>query len=233
MNLKDKIVVITGATKGLGRSLAETALKEGAQVAALARNLEEIKELERELNVSGFIADVSIEASIHQVAQDIIEEFGRIDIWINNAGIWFQWADVEKTDLKKLRQMVEVNLFGTIYGSREAAMQMKKQKSGSIINIISTTALNGRGGSSGYAASKSGVIGFSKSIRKELGEFDIRVFSIYPGGMKTNIFGEEKIPGYGTFMEPQNVARAIWKNFQKENPEEELVLEYQKDLDQV
>ena len=233
MEIQDKVIVITGGTKGLGYELAKSALKEGAKVIISGRESVSTEIVAKELGVIGISADISDEAQVKKLAEEALENFGRIDIWINNAGIWFPWAELEKTDVSNLRQMLEVNLLGTIFGSRQAAVYMKKQKSGVIVNIISTTGLNGRAGSSGYAASKSGVIGFSKSIRKELAPLGIRVSSIYPGGMKTEIFGKDRIPGYENFMDPHEVAKAIIRNLEKDNPEEELVLEYSKDLQKV
>ncbi|MCK4589899.1 MAG: SDR family oxidoreductase [Nanoarchaeota archaeon] len=224
MKLKDKIVVITGASKGLGRELALILAKEGCNLVLSGRSKEDLEELSTTIGAISIMADVTNEKQVANLADKTLEKFGRIDIWINNAGIWLPHALIEETDWKRVHEMIEVNLFGTIYGSKFALVQMKKQKSGTIINILSTSALEGRAGSSGYCTSKYATAGFTKSLSLEAKPSGIQVIGIYPGGMKTHLFDEEKPADFKNFMDPMFVAEKIVENLKKENLKEELIL---------
>ncbi len=218
MNLQDKIVVITGGTKGLGRSLAETLKQKQAHVIICSS---------KEYDEQGFDfikADVSNEEEIRSLVKRVVDQFGRIDIWINNAGIWVPHCPIEKLDINRVREMNEVNIIGTIIGSKHALVQMRKQGVGMIVNILSTSALEGRAGSSGYCASKYGATGFTKSLRKETEGSDIKIISIYPGGMKTHFFDEKKPENYDSYMEPSYVAEKIITNLENGQPEEEIII---------
>jgi len=216
--------VITGASRGLGRALAFVFAKEGAKLVLSSLPSEELKKLGRELKAETFPADVTKENEIKKLADFTIQKFGRIDVWINNAGIWMPHAPIEEMDWGRVHDLVEVNLFGTVYGSKAALVQMEKQQSGAIINIISVSALEGRPYSSGYCASKYAADGFTKSLRLEARSKKIRVFAIYPDKMKTGLYGKEEPVDYGEYMEPDFVARTIVGNLKKENPEEELII---------
>ena len=120
--------------------------------------------------------------------------------------------------------MIEINLFGTVYGSKEAIIQQKKQKSGVIINILSTSALEGRANASAYAASKFAVVGFTQSLRAEAKPFNIQVISVYPGGMRTEFFREQVPSDYEQYQDPKIVAEGILNNLKKDKVEEELIL---------
>lgn len=221
MELKNKTVIITGGTKGLGKALALSFLKENSHVVICARNEEEL--LKTPEGILGIKADVTKEKDLERVMKITKEEFGQVDIWINNAGIWLPHAFAENFDMEKVRKMFDVNVFGLMEGSRIALREMKEKKSGMIINIISNSALLGRPISSMYCASKWAVNGFAKSIREE--NDNISILSIYPGAMKTDIFYPIKFDDFNDFMEPEYVAEKIVSNVKKENPEEELLIE--------
>jgi short-subunit dehydrogenase len=119
---------------------------------------------------------------------------------------------------------MEVNLFGTVYGSKIALIEMRKQGFGTILNIISTSALSGRPDSSAYCASKYAADGFTESMREEVKGTNIKVLSVYPGGMKTGLFDEKKPDEYVDYMDPSFVAGEVIENLKKGTPEEELVL---------
>lgn len=224
MVFKDKVIVITGASKGLGRALAQAFSSEGAKLVLASRSKSALELLAKNVNGVPVATDVRSEEQVFELAQQAIDKFGRIDIWINDAGIWTPHAPIEKLDSKRVHEMIEVNLFGTIYGSKAALTQMKKQKSGVIINIISTTALEGRIGSAGYGASKYATVGFTKTLRLEARLENISVISVYPGGMKTNFFDERKPDDIDKYMEPSLVAEKIIENLKRDQPEEELII---------
>ena len=220
MELKDRVVIITGGTRGLGKALALSFLKSGAEVVVCSRNEEDLKDLEGE--IIGKKADVTKEDELQKLLEFTIEKFSKLDIWINNAGIWLPHSLVENFDMEKVKKMFDVNVFGSMNGSRVALRFFKKQRFGCIVNIISDSALVGRPMSSTYSASKWAMNGFTKSVREE--NKNISIFSIYPGGMKTDIFGENKPENYGEFMDPNSVADKIVENLKKDIPEEELII---------
>jgi len=225
MDLRDKIVVITGASHGLGRSLAESLNKESVKLILIARSRKDIEAVTKDLAGSVPVAaDVTSESAMMKVTDFIIKKFGRLDIWINNAGIWTPHAPIEEQKTQKIRDMLEVNLFGLIFGSKAALIKMKKQHDGIIINILSTSALTGRAGSSGYCASKYAATGFTKSLRLEAQPENIKIIAVYPGGMRTNFFDEKKPLDYDKYMDPNFVAEKIVNNLKMDQPEEELII---------
>lgn len=224
MNLKDKVVVITGSSKGFGKALAVAFLAEGSKVVVNSRNKEETENTAKEVGALDICADVTKEEELTNLANEVIKKFGGIDIWINNAGLWMTHSFIEDFDMKRVRKMFDVNVVGTINGCRVALRFMKEKKSGVIINIISTAALAERPTLSTYCASKWAVNGFTKSIRAEDRDKNISIFAVYPGGMKTDIFGENKPENFNDFMEVKDVAKKVIDNLKLENPEEELVI---------
>ncbi|MFA5095478.1 MAG: SDR family oxidoreductase [Candidatus Paceibacterota bacterium] len=222
MELKDKVVVITGGSKGLGKALALCFLKNSSNVVVCSRDENEFKNLEK--GILGIKADVTKENELQNIVNFTEKKFGKLDIWINNAGIWLPHLPIEQTDWKRAHDLIEVNLFGTVYGSKVALVQMRKQGFGLIVNILSTSALEGKINETAYCASKFAAMGFTKSLKKEVDGKNIKVISIYPGGMQTNLFDERKPENYNEFMDPNFVADKIIENLKKETPEEELII---------
>ena len=227
METREKVIVITGASKGLGKALALAFKREGATLILASHLGKELDTLAEKLSAYAFAAEVTDEKQVMQLAKFTVKKFGRIDVWINNAGIRIPHGPIEKLDSKRVHEMMEVNLFGVIYGSKAALTQMRRQHSGTIINILSTSALIGRAFSSVYCASKYAVAGFTKSLRQESGP-DISVIEIYPGGMKTNLFDEDKPEDFDSYMDPNYVAEIIVENFKKATPEKELIIKRNK-----
>jgi NADP-dependent 3-hydroxy acid dehydrogenase YdfG len=222
MNLKNKVIVITGGSKGFGKTLAKLFIENGSNVVINSNNETEIKEVANEIGAMGICADVTKEEELTNLLNNVLDKFGDIDIWINNAGIWLPHDFVENFDMSKVRKMFEVNVMGTINGVRVALREMKKNNTGIIINIISDSALAGTPTSSLYSSSKWAVRGLTESIRKE--NKDITILSVYPGAMKTDIFGDKKPEKYEKFMETEYVANLVIENLKLENPEEELII---------
>ncbi|MEI6396728.1 MAG: SDR family oxidoreductase [Candidatus Taylorbacteria bacterium] len=238
--IQDKVVVITGASRGLGKSLANVLASKGAKLVISGRNkkdLEEVaEEISKKVKVLAVVADITKENEVIHIADMAMEKFGRIDIWINNAGVWLPKMPIEEIDMKKAHELIEVNLFGTIYGVRAAITAMKKRGDrmgdGMIVNIISTSALQGRPNQSVYSASKHAAKGFTDSIREELLMPDnaagkITVIGVYPGGIKTSMFDAAKPADFDDFMDPDVVAAKIVENLEKDKPEVEQILKRQ------
>ena len=190
--LQDKVVLITGASRGIGKCIAEQCVKEGAKVAfTYLSSDEKAKALEAELSEMGGVAKgFKSDASKFEEAQDlvdcVIEEFGTIDVLVNNAGITrdtllmrmseLQWDEVMNTNLKSAFNL-----------TKAVQRPMLKARKGSIINMSSVVGVSGNAGQSNYAASKAGLIGFSKSIAQELGSRNIRCNAIAPGFIETEM----------------------------------------------
>ena len=141
MTLKDKVVVITGGTRGIGHALAKTMKREGAHVVICARNSEEVRGISEELDIMGVVTDMTKEQDVQSLADQVVAKMGSIDMWINNAGVWMSHGAVENFDMQKVRSLFDVNFFGTVYGVRSALRCMKKQGDGAIVNIISASGL--------------------------------------------------------------------------------------------
>ncbi len=222
MNLKNRIVVITGGSKGLGKALALCFLKEGSKIVVCSKNEEEPKNLEN--GIVGIKADVTKENDMKNLANFAMKKFGQIDIWINNVGTGMGHLPIEKVDSKQAHEVMDVNFFGTFYGSRSVMKYMKKKKSGVIINIISSRALVPSPFSAVYSSSKWAVRGFTKLLREALREYKIFVIAAYPSGMKTNFFGKAKPADYKDYMEPEFVAEKIVQNLKQSKPKDELII---------
>ena len=174
MKLKDKIIVITGASQGFGKALAKALKQENAQVVISSHDKENLEITAKELSVDHFLADVTSFENIKKLGEYVVEKYGKIDFWINNAGIQIAPSFVEDVDIKKLHNLFEINFFGYFYGCQIALSQMKKQESGVIININSTAGLDGKPEISAYSSSKFAIKGLTESIRKEVQSLDIR-----------------------------------------------------------
>ncbi len=224
IDLTNKVIVITGASRGLGAVLAEVLSKSGARVTITARNAAELATVAKQTGAESIVADVTKEADMIRVAQTVMKKHGTLDIWINNAGVWMARSPVETADMNKAHELIEVNLFGTVYGTRAALGIMNKTRQGMIVNIVSTAALLPRPDSAMYSASKFAARGFTDSLRAEVAPRGITVIGIYPGGIKTHLFDEAKPADYDSFMDPYDVALRIVENLTKREPELEQVL---------
>ncbi|AEX84547.1 3-ketoacyl-ACP reductase [Marinitoga sp. 1135] len=197
MKLENKICVVTGANRGIGKKISEVFVSEGATVLGFARNLDALKKVEEELNEKGpgkfigYKVDVSNSDEINNTVKTIAKEFKRIDVLVNNAGVT---KDMLLLLMKEedFDFVINVNLKGVFLVTKAVAKVMRKQKEGSIINISSVVGLEGNIGQTNYSASKAGVIGMTKTWAKELtmkGE-QIRVNAVAPGFIETDMTKE-------------------------------------------
>lgn len=225
MNLKNKIVVITGSTGGLGKALALGFINEQAKVIINGRSVKKLEQTSREIGAIACTGDVTKEKDMQKLADFAIKKFGKVDIWINNAGKSMAHLPIEKIDQIEAHKVMEVNFFGTFFGSRSVMKYMKKQKNGAIVNIISTRAFVPHQLSVVYSSSKWAVRGFTEVLRTILRPNNVSVCAVYPAGMKTNFFGKVKPVGYKKYMEPSFVAEKIIQNLKKQKPKEELLVD--------
>ena len=219
--LEGKVALITGATRGIGKGIAEVFAKEGAQVAfTYAGSVDKAKALEEELGkitkVKSYQSDASDYDAAQQLAADVITDFGKIDILINNAGITRDnlMLRMSKDDWDTI---IKVNLDSVFNLTKAVIKPMMKARAGSIINMTSVVGVKGNAGQANYAASKAGVIGFSKSIALELGSRNIRCNAIAPGFIETEMtaaLDEKTVQGWREAIplkrggQPEDVANA-------------------------
>ena len=190
--LKGKTAIITGATRGIGRGIAEVFAKQGANVLfTYSSSADLAKEIENDLSkenvvVRGYKSDASSFDDCQNLVDQITEEFDTVDILINNAGITRDnlLMRMQEEDFDKV---IEVNLKSVFNMTKAIQRTMLKQRFGSIINMSSVVGVKGNAGQSNYAASKAGIIGFSKSIALELGSRNIRCNVIAPGFIETEM----------------------------------------------
>ena len=187
--LKNKVAVVTGGTRGIGKAIVDLFAKNGAKVAyTYLTSDDKARDIDRSLggNVKGYKSNVSKFEECDNFVKSVLEGFGKIDILVNNAGITDdnllirmtqqQWSNVIKSNLDSIFNMTKL-----------VVMPMLKQRKGSIINLTSIVGIKGNAGQSNYASSKAGVIGFTKSIALELGTKNIRSNCIAPGFIKTDM----------------------------------------------
>ena len=186
-----KTIVITGGSDGLGKTLTETFSKEN-NVIILATNEEKMKLVAEENNCSYKVCDVSNYEIVEKAINEIIKEYNKIDVLINNAGLWIQ-EELDTNDSDRIKSVIEVNLLGTINVSKAVIPSMKVNKDGLIININSQAGINHKAERVVYNASKWGVTGFSKSLQDEVAKYGIRVTDVMPGMMKTEMFSRMNI----------------------------------------
>ncbi|WP_299758106.1 3-oxoacyl-[acyl-carrier-protein] reductase [uncultured Pontibacter sp.] len=193
--LEGKVALITGASKGIGRAIAQQFVEMGAKVAfTYLSSVEKGQQLEQELaagggNVKGYRSDASDYAQAEQLVEDVVKEFGKIDVVVNNAGITRDGLLMRMNE-EQWDAVMNVNLKSVFAVTKAATKHMMRAKSGSIINITSVVGIKGNAGQANYAASKAGIIGFTKSVALELGSRNIRCNAIAPGFIETEMTGE-------------------------------------------
>lgn len=217
-SLKEKVIIITGGSRGIGRLLALRSASEGAKVVITGRNNSDLEktfsEIKKINSDSLFVLqDVSDYNDVKRVVSKTVKKYGRIDILINNAGIYPHklFKDFEIDEWKKV---VEVNLFGTMMMCREVLPYMEKLSSttgGSIVNIASTSGKRGYEQGTAYTSSKFAITGFSESLFKEIRQYNIRVMTVYPSYVDTSLRDESYMDeiGKGVHLRMEDVADAI------------------------
>lgn len=190
--LEGKTALVTGASKGIGKAIAEKYAENGANVAfTYLSSVEKGEALEKELQshgtqIKGYRSDASDYAAAEKLINDVVTDFGRLDILVNNAGITQDNLLMRMTE-EMWDQVININLKSCFNTVKAATRTFMKQKSGSIINMSSVVGVKGNAGQANYAASKAGIIGFTKSVALELGSRNIRSNAIAPGFIETEM----------------------------------------------
>ena len=188
ISLENRVALVTGSTRGIGRAIADTLGECGARVAVVGRDEARARDVAQELGrgAAGFACDVSDTAAVAQLVADVEREFGSLDILVNNAGITRDNIVMRIKD-DDWNAVMDANLRGAFAAIRAASRGMMKRRWGRIINIASVVGLTGNKGQANYAASKAGLIGLTKSVAKELGSRNILVNAVAPGFIDTEM----------------------------------------------
>ena len=222
IQLEGKVAVVTGATRGIGRAIAEALAKSGAKVACIGTNEEKLTKSVADIVAAGgiaqaFVCNVADTDAVAEMAKSVLAAFGKVDILVNNAGITRDML-MRRITNEQWDDVINVNLRGPFLVTRAFVESMRKSKWGRIINISSISGLIGNKGQANYSASKAGLIGFTRTICKELGNRNITVNAIAPGFIETDMTAvleevyvneiKARIP-MGRFGQVEDVANAV------------------------
>lgn len=220
MDIKDKVAVVTGGTKGIGLAIAKDLAQQGAKVFITARRVVEDEALQTELNNLGIVyknLDIRADDEVGALLNELNEEQGHVDIVINNAGITRDKL-LSRMSVEDFEEVIATNLVGTFSVTKYAMKIMQKQRSGNIVNISSISGTHGNVGQANYSASKAGIVGLTKTTAREGLLRNIRCNAIAPGMIETAMTGklsdkvraktEEMIPMH-RFGQPEEIAMAV------------------------
>lgn len=182
--LDHRVAVVTGAGQGIGREIARVLTEHGARVVLADIDGDLVKQAAADIDAIGATCDVTSEEQVRGLVADTVRELGRLDVFVNNAGITRD-ASLKKMTVDQFDMVVRVHLRGTWLGVREASAVMREQKSGSIVNISSLSGKSGNPGQTNYSAAKAGIVGLTKAAAKELAHHNVRVNAIQPGLIRT------------------------------------------------
>ncbi|HYC90484.1 MAG TPA: SDR family NAD(P)-dependent oxidoreductase [Thermoanaerobaculia bacterium] len=215
MDLKDKTVVITGASSGIGRATALEMARRGANVVLAARRAEQLEEVAARCRALGVSAlAVATDVTRPEDCRRLADAAGEVDVLVNNAG-FAVFAPVPDAEPATLREMMDTNFFGMVHCTRAVLPRMLARRSGTIVNVGSITGLMGFARMTGYCATKFALVGFTEGLRDEVLGSGVKVALVCPGTTDTEFFvraEEGKMPGASRLMlavKPERVARAV------------------------
>lgn len=232
-NSKAKVVWITGASRGIGKAIAERVVREGYRVALSARSADSLREIAEKIGDKRAVyveCDVREEESVYFAYRTIVERFEQVDVLVNNAGMGV-YAPLAELSVQDFDDMVATNLRGSFLCVKAVLPAMIKRKAGTIIHVHSVAAIKAFPSSSGYGATKAGTLAMSRSLREEVRDQNVRVIDVIPGATETDIWDEkERVQYRGRMMQPEDVAD-VFPTLLSANPRmlaEEIVLRPQR-----
>lgn len=216
--LEGRNAIITGANQGLGLEIARAFVREGANVLVCARDKRRLDDAQKHLQafagpnqkVIAQKANVAKEADVIQLVERAIEEFGTLQVLVNNAGIYGPKGTIDEVDWEEWKDTIEINLYGSVLTCRYALPNMRKQRYGKIIQISGGGATNPLPRISAYAASKAAIVRFAETLAEEMLEYEIDVNSVAPGALNTRLLDEVLEAG------PERVGRAFYERAVKQ-----------------
>lgn len=216
MELKNKVILVTGASDGLGKQISLKLAKEKVSLVLIGRNQEKLEKVKNESKKLGskkveyYTCDIRKSSELKETVEKIKKDFGQVDILINNAGIWQKLSPAENIDNETVEDVIKTNLVGQIELTNLVLPVLKKQKEAAIINIISKSGVVAQDGQSVYTASKFGMRGFSEVLKVELEESNVRVANVCQSGTNTEMFAKtgEKVPNE-MFTNPADLADVV------------------------
>ena len=223
MRFENQVAIVTGAGRGIGHAIALRLAQEGARVASVSRSEENAKKTADEINATradaakAYAVDVADHSAVQKIGAQIFDDFGRVDVLVNNAGVTRDGLSM-RMSMEDWDTVIDTNLKGAFNFSQAVMRSMIKQRSGRIINISSVSGLTGNAGQANYAASKAGLLGLTKTLARELASRGITVNAVAPGFVVTDMTGalsEEvkqsimaKIP-LAKLGQPEDIAAAV------------------------
>lgn len=214
LDLTGKVAIVTGSTRGIGLAIAEALLASGARVVISARTAEAVKRVAERLSkqhgeasTAAVVCDVGRYEDCRELVARTVQQLGRLDVLVNNAGVG-GFRPVAEMEPQHWRSVIDTNLSGVFYCSREAIPQLKQAGGGWIINIGSLAGKNAFPGGAAYNASKFGLIGFSEALMQEVRHDNIRVSYIMPGSVATEFDGSAT-PSGGWMIQPEDIAEIV------------------------
>lgn len=211
--LQDKVCIVTGAGRGIGRAIALAVAEKGCRVVLASRTAGELEAVqaaiaERGGEASPFRADLSGNEDLAALVQHALDRFGTVDFLVNNAG-WGVKANVVKSKVEDWERTLRVNLLAPMILSRLVLPTLVARRTGAIVNVSSISGRAGQAGSAAYAASKFGLIGFSQSLFEEVREHGVKVAAILPGFVDTGMIPPVKHLDRSRMIQPEDVAQAV------------------------
>lgn len=211
IKVENKVVYITGGTKGIGKGIAKALLEAGYKVAISGRSLEDAQQTARELGTSeqilGVASNVTQYADEEEAIANIVTHFGRLDVVIANAGVGI-FASIEELSLEDWNAMIDTNLTGAFHTLKASIPQLKQNK-GYYISIASLAGVNFFATASGYNASKFGVVGFTQAAMLDLREYDIKVTTILPGSVASNFNNHTPSEKDSWKIQPEDIGELV------------------------